>query len=185
MKKLLLFVFATLLFWQLIHAYNTLVTQQEQVEKSWAQVESMIQRKIDLLPNLVSVVQKYTSHEKELLTTITALRSKAQQTLKNATPTKAMQLNKTLQNSLTQLFFSVENYPQLASNEQFLELQAQIEGSENRINVARINYNDAVGNFNANLQKFPYFLVAKLMGLQPKPYFQATKEAHKPYHIKI
>ena len=125
--------------------YNSLVGKEEQVKEAWSQVESNLQRKLDLLPNLVKIVKSYTKHEKELLSEITALRANTSTLLsqKNVLPQKANieklgALKKSLDTSLLKLFAVAENYPDLKSSEQFLQLQSQVEGAENRINITRM-----------------------------------------------
>ncbi len=166
--------------------YNTLVTKEEQVMSSWSQVESNLQRKLDLLPNLVKVVKAYAKHEKELLTEITALRSNADkllnenESLPNETQiAKVGKLQKNLDTSFLKLFAVAENYPDLKSSEQFLQLQSQIEGAENRINITRMQFNDSVGSFNATMRKLPTNIVASIGGFQRKAYFKAQSEAHQ------
>jgi len=156
-------------------SYNTLVTKDEQVSEAYSQIESNIQRKLDLLPNLVKVVKAYAKHERELLTEITKLRSS--QLPSNV---KEMQkLNKSL-NMATMRFFAVaENYPNLKSSEQFLRLQSQIEGTENRINITRMQYNTSVKELNTLLRVFPSKLIAPLAEVTPRAYFKAEVKAHE------
>jgi len=165
--------------------YNTLVNKEERVNASWSQVESTMQRKLDLLPNLVKVVKAYAKHEKELLTEITSLRSNAHTTLASKDTAKLATLNTKLNTSVMKLFAIAENYPDLKSSEQFLQLQAQIEGSENRINITRMQFNEAVGLYNSAIRKMPQRLIASLGGFKKRTYFKAEEKAHKKLEIGL
>ena len=173
-------------------SYNTLVSKEEQVKTAWSQVESNLQRKIDLLPNLVAVVKKYASHEKEVFENVTKLRASASKTMNqargktNRENIQAMvgaddQLNK----SMLTLFAVSENYPELRSSEQFLQLQAQIEGTENRINITRMQFNEAVGAFNGYTRKIPANIVSGIAGFQRKGYFRVERSVHKKYNVDM
>jgi len=169
------------------YVYNNIVKKEEQVNVAWSQVESNLQRKFDLLPNLVKVVKSYAKHERELFVEITSLRSDANRFLKSSkdkTDLKmAKQLQNRLDNSIMQLFAVAENYPQLKSSEHFLELQAQIEGSENRINITRMMFNDAVGKFNSYIREVPVNVVASFGGFSKKEYFMADKTPKKKFKL--
>jgi len=176
-------------FWT---GYNALVSKEENVMQSWSQVESNLQRKLDLLPNLVKVVKTYAKHEKELLTEITALRSNADNLLNEnrSLPNEAQvaKLGKMKQNldvSLLKLYAVAEKYPDLKSSEQFLELQSQIEGAENRINITRMQFNGAVGDFNAYMRRIPGNIIASIGGFQRKAYFKAEESAHKKLDLGL
>lgn len=176
-------------FWK---GYNSLASKEEKVMQSWSQVESNIQRKFDLLPNLVKVVKTYAKHEKELLTEITALRSNADNLIneKRVLPNEAEiaklgKINQNLDASLLKLYAVVENYPELKSSEQFLELQSQIEGAENRINITRMQFNSAVGDFNTDMRTIPNNIIASISGFQRKAYFKAKPDAHKKLNLGI
>jgi len=176
-------------FWM---GYNSLVSKEEQVMSSWSQVESNLQRKLDLLPNLVKVVQTYAKHEKELLSEITALRSNAHkvlnenQSVPNETQImKVAKLQKSLDASFLKLFAVAENYPDLKSSEQFLQLQSQIEGTENRINITRMQFNNSVGIFNASMRRIPANIIASIGGFQRKAYFKAETQAHEKFELGL
>ena len=160
-------------------SYNSIVVSEEVVAESWADVESNMQRKVDLLPNLVKLVKSYVKHESELFTTITKLRaSSGMEKSSDELPSEEKihelsQLNKSINNSTLKLFAVAENYPNLKSSEQFLTLQSQIEGTENRINITRMNFNGAVKEFNANIRTFPSNIVASMMGFSKLEYFKA------------
>ncbi len=171
--------------------YNTMVQKEEAIAAQWAQVENVYQRRADLIPNLVNTVKGYANFEKETLTQVIEARSKA--TSINIDPTKLDQnaLNKFaeaqdgLQSALSRLMVVVERYPELKANQNFLELQAQLEGTENRIAVERMKFNDLTRDYNAYIRKFPQLIVAKLFGFQPKPYFEAAKGAEKAPEVKF
>jgi len=165
--------------------YNGLVNKQESVNVAWSQVESTMQRKLDLLPNLVKVVKAYAKHEKELLTEITSLRANAQDTLVSKDAGKLASLNTKLNTSVMKLFAVAENYPDLKSSEQFLQLQAQIEGSENRINITRMMFNDAVGEYNSAIRKMPQRIIASVGGFEKRAYFKAEENVHKKLEIGL
>lgn len=176
-------------FWM---GYNSLVSKEENVMESWSQVESTLQRKLDLLPNLVKVVQTYAKHEKELLTEITALRANANDLLNEnkSLPNEAQiaklgAMKQNLDASLLKLYAVAENYPDLKSSEQFLQLQSQIEGAENRINITRMQFNSTVGNFNAYMRTIPANIIASIGGFQRKAYFKAEQAAHKKLDLEL
>ncbi len=176
-------------FWT---GYNSLVNKEENVMESWSQVESNLQRKLDLLPNLVKVVKTYAKHEKELLTEITALRANASSLLhdNNTLPNEAQiekfsKMKQSLDTSLLKLFAVAENYPDLKSSEQFLQLQSQVEDAENRINITRMQFNTSVGNFNAYMRTIPSNIIASIAGFQRKAYFKAEQSAHKKLDLGL
>ena len=173
-------------------SYNALVAKEEQVKTAWSQVESNLQRKVDLLPNLVKTVKRYAAHEKDVFESIAALRSDALKALQesrgeaDAKQIKALEETEhKLNASLVKLFAVAENYPQLRASEQFMQLQSQIEGAENRINITRMQFNDAVGEFNRYMRTIPVNIVASVAGFQRKAYFQAKPEAHKELKLEI
>lgn len=165
--------------------YNTLQEYEEDVFKTWADVDSTLQRRSDLIPNVVKVVKGYAAHEKETLQQVVDARTRAQSIqisageLNNPAAMKQLQAAQSqLSSALSRLLVVVEQYPQLKASENFLDLQTQLEGTENRINVARQRYNKAVSRFNASIRKFPYNLTnALLLHLDRKEYFQAEPGA--------
>jgi len=165
--------------------YNSLQVQEEGVFKAWADVESTLQRRADLIPNLVETVKGYAKHEQETLQAVIEARSKAtsmQISAKDLTNPEAMQqfqaAQGTLTSALSKLMVVVERYPDLKANQNFLDLQNQLEGTENRINVARQRYNAAVSSFNAAIRKLPASLTNKfLLHLERKEYFKAEEGA--------
>lgn len=165
--------------------YNQLQQLEENVFRSWSDVESTLQRRADLIPNLVETVKGYAAHEKETFEAVTAARSKAtsvQLSAKDLSDPAALQrlqeAQATLSSALSRLLLVVERYPDLKANQGFLDLQNQLEGTENRINVARQRYNQAVQKFNASIRKFPYNLTnSLLLHLDRKEYFKADEAA--------
>lgn len=165
--------------------YNTMQSKEEAVFKAWGDIESNLQRRADLIPNLVEVVKGYASHEKETLQAVIDARSKA--TAVNLTTgdlgnAQAMeqfrQAQGGLSSALSRLMVVVERYPDLKANQNFLDLQNQLEGTENRINVARQRYNQAVEDFNYSIRKFPNSLTNNiLLDLERKEYFKAEEAA--------
>jgi LemA protein len=173
-------------------SYNTLITKEEQVKTAWSQVESNLQRKVDLLPNLVKVVKGYATHEKEVFEKIAALRSDALHTLQQSqgkadeAHIKAIEkMQQKLDAFVLKLFAVAENYPQLRASEQFMQLQSQIEGAENRINITRMQFNESVGDFNRYMRTIPANIVAAVSGFKRKAYFKAEEKAHKPIELEI
>ncbi len=165
--------------------YNSLQMKEEQVFQAWADIEATLQRRADLIPNIVQTVKGYAAHERETLEAVVNARAKA--TSVNLSPgdlsdTQAMnrlqQAQGQLSSALSRLMVVVERYPDLKANQNFLDLQNQLEGTENRINVARQRYNQAVGEFNAAIRKFPYNLTNNfLLHLDRKEYFKAEEGA--------
>ncbi len=166
-----------------ISGYNGLVTAEEKVSAQWANVESQYQRRADLIPNLVATVKGYAEHEQETLEGVVSARARATQTTVNAdqlTP-EALQQYQAAQGELTQalgrLLVTVEKYPDLKANQNFLELQAQLEGTENRISVERQRFNTEAKAYNTAIRRFPKNLLASMFGFEAKPYFEAQAEA--------
>jgi LemA protein len=165
--------------------YNSLQMKEEAVSKAWADIESNLQRRADLIPNLVETVKGYAGHEKETMTQVTEARSKASSIQLSAAdlsnPAAMQKLQEAqggLSSALSRLMVVVEKYPDLKANQNFRDLQGQLEGTENRINVARQRYNKAVEDFNASIRIFPASLTnSLLLHLQKKEYFKADAEA--------
>lgn len=165
--------------------YNSLQTQEESVFKAWADIESTLQRRADLIPNLVATVKGYAQHEQETLQKVIEARAKATSIqlspadLSNPAAMQQLQASQgELSSALSRLMVVVERYPELKANQNFLDLQNQLEGTENRINVARQRYNEAVAQFNGSIRKFPENLTNKfLLHLEKKEYFKAEETA--------
>lgn len=167
-------VLALLMGGWFLSMYNGFITAEESVNGAWGQVENQYQRRADLIPNLVSTVKGYASHEKELLTDITNARS---QWTAAVTPQEKMEAAGSIDSALSRLLVVVENYPDLKASENFLVLQAQLEGTENRIAVERMRYNDQVRAYNTMIKKMPAAIIANMLGFNEKPYFEAEKGA--------
>lgn len=166
-----------------VSSYNKMVAMEEGVSNAWANVETQYQRRSDLIPNLVSTVKGYAAHEQETLEGVVAARSRAtQMTLDadNLTPEKLQQYQAAqgeISSALGRLLAISENYPDLKASQQFQELQAQLEGTENRISVERRNFNDAARNYNSYIRKFPSNIFAGMFGFDKKAYFEAAEGA--------
>jgi len=175
-------VIAIAAIWGIL-AYNGLVNAEENVSKQWANVESQYQRRADLIPNLVATVKGYAAHEKETLEGVVNARAKATQVTVDADNLTAEKLQEyqaaqgELSSALGKLLMIVENYPDLKANQNFLELQAQLEGTENRIQVERMRYNEIAGTFNKAIRLFPKSVIASSFGFERKPYFEADETA--------
>jgi len=163
--------------------YNSMVTLNESVDKQWADVESTYQRRADLIPNLVSTVKGYASHEKETLEGVINARAKATSTTINAGNLTAdkiaafQQAQDGLSSALSKLMVVVERYPDLKANQNFLDLQKQLEGTENRISVERRKFNEAARTYNTYIRLFPKNMLANMFGFEKKPYFEAQEGA--------
>lgn len=171
--------------------YNSMVKLDEQVTSQWAQVENVYQRRIDLIPNLVSTVKGAANFEKETLTQVIEARAKA--TSVNVDPTKLtpesisqfQAAQGQLSQSLGRLLATVEAYPELKANQNFLELQAQLEGTENRITVERQKFNTVTQEYNSTIRTFPNNLTAGMFGFKAKGYFQAEAGANKAPKVEF
>jgi len=174
-----------------ISRYNRLVTLEETVNSQWGNVESQYQRRADLIPNLVATVKGYATHESSTLEGVMAARAKATQINidpKNLTPAKLQEYQAAqgqIGSALGKLMMITENYPNLKANENFLELQAQLEGTENRISVERGRFNEMAKEFNLTIRRFPTSIVAGMTGFQKKPYFEAEKAAANAPAVKF
>lgn len=168
-----------------ITTYNKMVREDEAVERTWADVENQYQRRLDLIPNLVEVVKGYAQHERATLEGVIEARAKASQVTIDPTNLTADKLSnfQAAQDNLTQslgkLMVVVERYPDLKANENFRELQAQLEGTENRIAVARRDFNAAVQSYNVLVRRFPQNLIAGIAGFEKKARFEAIEGAEK------
>ncbi len=158
-----------------VSAGNRLVALQEDVNTAWAQVETVLQRRFDLIPNLVATVKGYASHEKEILEEVTRLRSQWGQA---QTPEEKAKTGSELEGVLSRLLVVSENYPDLKANQNFRDLQVELAGTENRVSVERQRYNEVVRTYNTAVRQFPASLVASLRGFTTdKPYFEGAPQA--------
>jgi len=188
MKKswiIILIVLAVIFFigsW-FVGKYNTMVVANEVVNEKWAQVENVYQRRADLIPNLVATVKGYATHEQETLQGVVEARAKATSTTINAGNMDAASLQKFqaaqdgLSSALSKLMVVVEKYPDLKANQNFMELQAQLEGTENRIAVERKRFNEAARDYNLSIRVFPNSMLAGMYGFEKKAYFEAQQGA--------
>lgn len=171
--------------------YNSMVEKQEAVESQWAQVQNVYQRRMDLIPNLVETVKGVANFEKSTLEAVVQARAEATKTTINAgdlTPEKVAQFQKAqegLTGALSKFMSIVENYPDLKANQNFTELQAQLEGTENRITVERMKFNEAVKEYNTYIRKFPNNMTAGMFGFEKKGYFEASAGADKAPTVKF
>lgn len=172
-------------------SYNTMVEMEENIAGEWSKVESQYQRRADLIPNLVNVVKGYAAHEKETLEGVIEARAKATSTTIDASNLTAENIQQfqaaqgSLTSALSKLMVVVERYPDLKANQNFLELQAQLEGTENRITVARDRFNVAVKDYNTLIRKFPKNITASMFGFEKKAYFEADEKANEAPKVEF
>jgi LemA protein len=178
-------------FWG-VSSYNGLVDEEENVDQSWAQVENQYQRRADLVPNLVNTVKGAADFEQETLTEVIEARSKATSVQINAgdldNPQKLQQFQQAqgqLSGALSRLLVSVEKYPELKANANFRDLQAQLEGTENRIATERGRFNETAQSYNTATRRFPTSMLAGLFGFDQKSYFEANEGAEEPPEVSF
>ncbi len=171
--------------------YNNLVTMEEGVTAAWSQVENVYQRRADLIPNLVNTVKGYADFEQKTLTMVIEARSKATSVnvdanqLNEASIQQFQQAQQGLSSALSRLMVVVERYPDLKANQNFLDLQTQLEGTENRITVERRNFNQTAQTYNAQIRRFPNNLFAGMFGFERKAYFEAEQGAEKAPEVQF
>jgi LemA protein len=171
--------------------YNGLVKREEAVNSQWAQVENVYQRRADLIPNLVTTVKGYASYEQKTLTDVIEARAKATsvnispQNLDSRSLEQFQQSQDNLSSALSRLMVVVERYPELKANQNFLELQAQLEGSENRITVERQKFNEVARGYNTAIRGFPRNLFAGMFGFEKKAYFESKPGAEEPPKVEF
>ena len=174
-----------------ISSYNGLVGMDENVSNKWANVETQYQRRSDLIPNLVSTVKGYAKHEQQTLEDVVKARSEATQVkvdAENLTPEKLAAFQKAqsgVSSALGRLLAVAENYPDLKANQNFLELQSQLEGTENRITVARKDFNDTAKSYNQAIRQFPKNILAGMFGFEKKSYFEAEAGSEKAPKVEF
>lgn len=180
-----------LLFVWVKNTYNGLVTNEEGVKAAWSQVENVYQRRADLIPNLVETVKGYASHESETLEAVVSARSKATQVSVDPSALDANEIARfqqaqgELTTALGRLIALRESYPDLKANENFLNLQAQLEGTENRIAVERRKFNEAARMYNTMLRRFPKNIIASVFGFEKMPYFEADEGAQQAPKVEF
>lgn len=183
-------VILSIFFW-FRSSYNGMVRMSETVSSQWSNVENQYQRRLDLIPNLVNTVKGYAAHEQKTLEDVVNARAKATQTqinfdqLDEAALRKVNNIQGELSSALSRLMAISESYPDLKANQNFLELQAQLEGTENRIAVERRKFNETVKEYNAYIRQFPKNIIAGMFGFVPKPYFEATAGAENAPKVEF
>lgn len=184
-------LFAIIIYSNVKGTYNTIVTYEENINGKWAQVTTDYQRRLDLIPNLVSTVKGYADFEKETLTAVIEARAKATSvniSADNLNPAMFQQFQQAqqgLSSSLSKLLVTVERYPELKANQNFLELQAQLEGTENRIANSRRKFNESTQLYNTFIKTFPRNIYANIFGFEKKIYFEAEAGAEKAPEVKF
>lgn len=183
-------IVAVLFFW-VKGAYNEMVTLDEGINTAWSQVENQYQRRMDLIPNLVNTVKGYAAHEKETLEGVVKARAEATKTtidpsnLNEETLKRFQAAQGELSSALSRLMVVVERYPELKANQNFSELQAQLEGTENRISVERKRFNEIAQGYNTYIRKFPNNILSGMFGFQTKAYFSAESGAEKAPSVEF
>ena len=193
MKKSTIIIIAVIgvaVVWAIM-GYNGMVKADEAVSTAWSNVENQYQRRADLIPNLVNTVKGYAAHEKETLDAVVSARTRATQVTVNAddlTPEKLQEFQKAqgeVGAALGRLLAITESYPDLKANQNFLELQAQLEGTENRISVERRNFNEVAKSYNTSIRTFPKNILAGMFGFEKRPYFEAQEGAEKAPEVQF
>ena len=162
--------------------WNKLVKLDEDVNGAWAQVQNQVKRRADLIPSIVETVKGYAGHEKETFTEITKARAGVTEA---NTPKKLAEANDNLTQAISRLNLVVENYPELKANQNFLDLQAQLEGTENRIATERMRYNETVKAYNQKVRRFPTNIIAKILGFGPRDYFEVSEKDNQVPEVKF
>ena len=174
-----------------VNRYNAIITAEEDVNTAWSQVENQYQRRADLIPNLVETVKGYAAHESETLEGVIAARAKATQVVVDPTQATAEQMaafqaaQGELSQALGKLMAISESYPDLKANQNFGALQSQLEGTENRITVARNNFNEMARKFNTLIRRFPTNMIASMMNAEKRPYFEANESANQVPQVQF
>ena len=162
--------------------YNQLVGQGETADAAWSEIDNQLQRRNDLVPNLVATVKGFAAHEQEVLTRVTEARSRVASA---STPGEAMAASNELSGALARLLVVVERYPDLKADQTFLRLQDELAGTENRLSVARMRYNDAARAYNTTAKRFPTLITARIFGFEERPYFEAPAEAKEAPKVEF
>lgn len=171
-----------LFFITMVVQYNSLVKMDESVKAAWAQVENQLQRRYDLIPNLVETVKGYAAHEKEVLLQVTEARARVGQA---KTPEEKIEANQMLSSALSRLLVVVERYPDLKASQNFIRLQDELAGTENRISVERRRYNEAVRIYNSKIRSFPTNLIASWFGFERAKFFEIPEERKETPKVKF
>jgi LemA protein len=165
--------------------YNTIQTLDENANQARGQIEVQLRRRADLIPNLVATVQRYAQQEQAVFTQVAQARSGLLNAIQSQDPQQMARANDQVTGALRNLMISVEAYPQLKSDQNFMQLQDELTGTENRIAVSRNDYNGAAGTYNAYIRRFPAVMTAKVTGAKSKPYFEAGEGAREPPAVKF
>ena len=184
MKKstIVILVVCVILLLALISSYNGIISKAEEVDNTLATIDTQLQRRSDLIPNLVNTVKGYVQHEEEMIKLVTDAREQ----LANAnTITEKAEANKELTSALNNLMLIVENYPDLESSQNFIQLSDELAGTENRIATARRDYNEAVKEYNSTVKKFPTNLMANIFGYETKEYFEASEGSQEVPNVQF
>jgi LemA protein len=185
-------IFAFSMYAYVKSTYNSFVTLDESINQTWAQVQNQYQRRYDLIPNLVETVKGYAEHEKETLTAVTEARSRVggmtQIQANDLTPEKLQQIQQAqagLSGALQRLMVVVERYPDLKANQNFIRLQDELAGTENRVAIERQRFNEAVQGYNRQIRQFPANMLANMFGFTQKPYFEAAQGAEQAPKVEF
>ena len=182
MKWVILIVVVVIIALYVISCYNGLVKLRNMVKDQWSQIEVLLKRRADLIPNLVETVKGYTKHEKDTLEAVINARNKAVSAI---TPEDEMKANGELTGALNRLFALTESYPELKANTNFMDLQSSLKDTEDKISYARQFYNDAVLKYKNKLEMFPSNIVASIFGFKPEAFFEASEEDRKNPKVKF
>ncbi len=191
MKKIIFMAIVALFSMTSCSTYNNMITKEEGVKSAWSNIETQYQRRADLIPNLVSTVKGYAEHEQNTLNAVVEARAKATSvnvSLEEITPeniAKFQEAQSAVTSALGRLIAVSENYPELKANQNFLELQAQLEGTENRITVARKEFNDATQAYNIVVRRFPANIIAMMFDFEQKPYYEADATASEAPKVEF
>ena len=180
-----IFLLLIMLVGAFIGTYNNLQLMDENVNAKWAQVENQLKRRNDLIPNLVATVKGYASHEKEVFTNIADARSKLGGAMSKNDMKAIQQSNNELSSALSRLLLIVERYPDLKADKQFINLQDELAGTENRLSVARKDYNESVQALNAKIRTFPTGIIASIIGIKSRDYFEISETEKKAPEVKF
>ena len=174
-----------MIFGAFIGTYNSLQLMDENINSKWAQVDNQLKRRNDLIPNLVATVKGYAAHEKAVFTEIADARSKLGGAMNKNDMKAIQQSNSDLSNALSRLLMVVERYPDLKADKQFINLQDELAGTENRLAVARKDYNDSVQQLNARIRTFPTSIIAAMIGIKSREYFNTPETEKKAPEVKF
>lgn len=165
--------------------YNEIQTMDEEINNKWAQVENQLQRRSDLIPNLVKVVKSYATHEREVFTAVAEARSQMGTAIKTGDPQQVEAAERQFSSALSRLIAVAENYPQLKADQQYIRLMDELAGTENRITVARMDYNNAVRDYNGYIRRIPTNITAAVIGAKPREYYNPPAESQKPVEVDM